>query len=132
MRKILLVMVLSMISIVNYAQVEEFTNIYSEWRVMEGDEFELVDSQNEVTFVVFNPNGKQMIRIIRSEDNIVELFQISEVEEGVTDDGVKYQALQTVSKNGEEIYVTLFDDDKKGLLLMFKHNGVFRLVNFRN
>ena len=131
MKRILLALLLAISSLISYSQSDEFTRVYTERRVLDPETLDVLSSTMEVTFVVFNPDGINMIRVIRGED-VTELYQVSEVETEFNEAGHRYQSMETITKAGEEIYLTFYDQDIKGMLLMFYHNGEFKIVNFRN
>lgn len=131
MKRILLALLLAISSLISYSQSDEFTRVYTERRVLDSETLDVLSSNMEVTFVVFNPDGINMIRIIRGED-ITELYQVSEVETDFNSAGDRYQSMDTITKAGEEIHLAFYDQDIKGMLLMFYHNDQFKIVNFRN
>jgi len=73
----------------------------------------------EHTFV-FNINENGDIKHYK-ENGTTEVYRkVSEVEEGQTDDGEKYQIITTLDAEGDEIRLQLFSNSSIGLKLMYK------------
>jgi hypothetical protein len=68
--------------------------------------------------VVFNPDGKKVVKLYYSDGKIKTLMQTSSVKEGETKNGEKYQLIDTIdSSTGYNVILQLFD-----------LNGTLRLI----
>ena len=132
MKKIILLFAIVSLCLTGFAQSEEFIRVYSEWRLIEGDTFELEDSNFEITIITFNYNGKNIVEIKRQDTEPFYLYQVGEVEEDKDENGNLLQTMKTVGQDGEDVLFNFFEDDKKGVVLVFKNRGKVQMVNFCN
>ena len=132
MKKIILVLSLVSLCLTGFTQSEEFVRVYSEWRLIDGETFNLEDSNFEITIVTFNYDGKNMVEIKRQDEEPFYLYQVGEVEEDTDDNGSPIQTMKTVGEDGLDVLFSYFEDNKKGVLLVFKNRGQVKMVNFCN
>jgi len=132
MKKIILVLSLVSLCLTGFTQSEEFVRVYSEWRLIDGETFNLEDSNFEITIVTFNYNGKNIVEIKRQDVEPFYLYQVGEVKEDTDDNGGLIQTMKTVGEDGLDVLFSYFENDKKGVLLVFKDRGQVQMVNFCN
>jgi len=132
MKKIILILSLVSLCLTGFTQSEEFVRIYTEWRVLDGETFEVEKSNFEITIVTFNPGGKNMIEIKREGSDPFYLFQVGDVDDDTDDNGKAVQTIKAVNEEGLDVMFSFFEDDKKGVLLVFEDYDGVRLVNFCN
>ena len=132
MKKIILILSLVSLCLTGFTQSKEFVRVYSEWRLIDGETFNLEDSNFEITIVTFNYDGKNIVEIKRQDEEPFYLYQIGEVEEDKDDNGSPIQTMKTVGEDGLDVLFSYFEDNKKGVLLVFKNRGQVQMVNFCN
>ena len=132
MKKIILILSLVSLCLTGFTQSEEFVRVYTEWRVLDGETFEVEKSNFEVTIVTFNPGGKNMIEIKREDTDPFYLFQVGDVDDDTDDSGKAVQTIKAINEEGLDVMFSFFEDDKKGVLLVFEDRGRVRMVNFCN
>ena len=78
------------------------------------------------TTVVFNPEGKSEVKFYFSNGNTYTYYQIGDVTEGTSEDGMDYQLIECLTEEGKTVMVQLYKDDKclrvliaKGYLVEF-------------
>jgi hypothetical protein len=114
MKKLLLIALL-FVSFTTCAQ-ETFVRKYTSMMVTRNDVEEPVKAADLT--VVFNPNEKKGIKFYYESGETTEYLQVSDLTEGTTTGGYKYQLIKILDKTkGYEILLQLFDND-----------GVLRLV----
>jgi hypothetical protein len=79
---------------------------------------ELKESNN--TFV-FNINTNSDVKLFWASGKTELLRKVSKIEEGKTDDNKKYQSITLLDEKGNEIYLTLYEDNK--LMLGYGENN---------
>ena len=132
MKKIILILSLVSLCLTGFTQSKEFVRVYSEWRLIDGETFNLEDSNFEITIVTFNYDGKNIVEIKRQDEEPFYLYQVGEVEEDKDDNGSPIQTMKTVGEDGLDVLFSYFEDNKKGVLLVFKNRGQVQMVNFCN
>ena len=72
--------------------------------------------------VVFNPNGNKGIKFYYGSGETTEYLQVSDLTEGTTTGGYKYQLIKIINQEkGYELTLQLFDND--GVLRLFFSEG---------
>jgi hypothetical protein len=114
MKKLLLgaLLLLSMSMFSQEPFVRKYTSI-----IVTKDDVSEEEKEAELT-AVFNPNGQRGVKFYYGSGEVTEYYQVSDLKEGVTSGGYKYQIIDILEKKeGVHITLQLFDDD-----------GVLRLI----
>jgi hypothetical protein len=85
---------------------------------------ELKEGNN--TFV-FNINTNSDIKIFWASGKTELLRKVSKIEDGKTDDGVKYQSVTVLDEKGDENYLFLYEDNR--LILAFGKDNAIMFSN---
>lgn len=121
MKKLLLLAML-LFGTMTFAQ-ETFVRKYTSMMVTRDDVEEAMKAADLT--VVFNPNGNRGIKLYYGSGETAEYLQVSDLTEGTTTGGYKYQLIELLDKkDGYEISLQLFDDDGVLRLLFSKGNTI--------
>lgn len=122
MKKLLLLAMLLLAVATSYSQ-DTFVRKYTSMMVTRNDVEEPVKAADLT--VVFNPNGNRGIKLYYGSGETAEYLQVSDLTEGTTTGGYKYQLIELLDKkDGYEISLQLFDDDGVLRLLFSKGNTI--------
>ena len=120
--KKLLFIALFIVSFTSFAQ-ETFVRKYTSMMVTR-DDVEEAMKDADLT-VVFNPNGNRGIKLYYGSGETTEYLQVSDLTEGTTTGGYKYQLIKLLDKkDGYEISLQLFDNDGVLILLFSEGNTI--------
>jgi hypothetical protein len=120
--KKLLFIALFIVSFTSFAQ-ETFVRKYTSMMVTR-DDVEEAMKDADLT-VVFNPNGNRGIKLYYGSGETTEYLQVSDLTEGTTTGGYKYQLIKLLDKkDGYEISLQLFDNDGVLRLLFSEGNTI--------
>ena len=118
MKKLLLLSML-LFGTITFAQ-ETFVRKYTSMMATRNDVEEPVKSASLT--VVFNPNKSKGVKFYYESGETTEYLQVSDLTEGTTTGGYKYQLIKILNKEqGYEVTLQLFDDD--GVLRLFFSEG---------
>lgn len=120
--KKLLFIALFIVSFTSFAQ-DTFVRKYTSMMATRDDVEEEVKAADLT--VVFNPNGNKGIKFYYGSGETTEYLQVSDLTEGTTTGGYKYQLIKIINKEkGYELTLQLFDDDGVLRLLFSKGNTI--------
>jgi hypothetical protein len=121
MKKLLLLAML-LFGTMTFAQ-ETFVRKYTSMMVTI-DDVEEAMKDADLT-VVFNPNGNKGIKFYYGSGETTEYLQVSDLTEGTTTGGYKYQLIKIINKEkGYELILQLFDNDGVLRLLFSEGNTI--------